>query len=971
MATRTSMRSRLAGVGSQVWRMLAMVVLIGAALAVSTDHSHADAPVDVVITDTSFTLSWSADGEVKFYWWQPIARKLERVTVSDAKSWTATGLQPESEHEFSFFGAFYASLKFKTKASGDPPPPPPPPPTPEVSIAAGSNITEGGTASFTLTASPAPTSSINVSVSPSQSGNFGVGSTAKTVTIQTSGTTTVTFSTTNDSVDEADGSVTATIDSGAGYTVSSSKGSATLAVADDDVPELSIASDGNVTEGSAASFTITASPTPHAALTANVDITAAGSFGVTTGTRTVTIPTSGSQSFTVSTSGDTTDESNGSITATLSTGTGYTVSSSAGSASATVSDNDDPPAAKPVVSITAGSDITEGNDASFTVTVSPQQTGGLGVSLVVSESGAFISQIELQHILLMTERLTVTVSTGDDSTDEPDGTITATIRDLDTYTVSPTAGSATLAVADNDVPELSIASDGNVTEGSVASFTITASPTPHTALTANVDITATGSFGVTTGARTVTIPTSGSKAFTVSTSGDTTDEPDGSVSAALSTGTGYTVSSSAGSATATVADNDDPPVQSDTDTDTDIETDTDTDTESDTSSTTCDLPDDAITVDIVTGWRDALDPIKAVAGIKRWNRVLEALGVDTETGLSGMPADLAQNVADWLGNTRWDRTSRTLAAQEACDAEPSPQPLQQAIPEISITSGSDITEGGTVTFTLTATPAPTTDINVSVSVTESESFTQHGQTGNRTVTMTNTGTASFTVTTIDDSNDDFAGTITATVNSGTGYTVSSTAGSTYANVYDNDDPTVFVNAGSAITEGMDAVFKFQVSATQTKAIRVNLTVSQSGEFATTGPRTITITTSGIYHLIVPTTDDSTEESAGSVTVTINPGAGYTGAGSATVKVADSDKPLMGRALASSNCVSKSLKEKVRDYHYDNRKKPPDHGLNWWRVRTAFADAPGSKYPPYTAAEAIASEATWSGWTPCAGSAQMH
>ena len=959
MTTRTSMRSRLTGVGSQVWRMLAMVVLIGAALAVSTDHSQAEAPVDVVITDTSFTLSWSADGEVKFYWWQPIARKLERVTVSDAKSWTATGLQPESEHEFSFFGAFYASLKFKTKASGDPspppPPPPPPPPTPEVSIAAGTDITEGGTASFTLTANPAPTSSITVGVSPSQSGSFGVGSTAKTVTIQTSGTATVTFSTTNDSVDEADGSVTATIDSGTGYTVSSSKGTATLAVADDDVPELSIASDGNVTEGSAASFTISASPTPHTALTANVDITAAGSFGVTTGTRTVTIPTSGSQSFTVSTSGDSTDEPHGSVTATLSTGTGYTVSSSAGSASATVSDNDDPPAAKPVVSVTAGSDITEGNDASFTVTVSPQQTGGLGVSLVVSESGAFISQIELQHILLMTERLTVTVSTGDDSTDEPDGTITATIRDLDTYTVSPTAGSATLAVADNDVPELSIASDGNVTEGSAASFTITASPTPHTALTASVDITATGSFGVTTGAQTVTIPTSGSKLFTVSTSGDSTDESNGSVTATLSTGTGYTVSSSAGTATATVSDDDDPPAKPDTD----------TDTETDTTSTTCELPDDAITVAEVTGWRDALDPNKASAGINRWNRILEALGVDTGSGLTAMTADQAQDVADWLGNSRWDRTARTLTAQDECDAEPQPQPLQQATPEISITSGSDVTEGGTVTFTLTATPAPTSDINVSVSVTESESFTQHGQTGNRTVTMTSTGTVSFTVTTIDDSNDDFAGTVTATVNSGTGYTVSSTAGSTYANVYDDDDPTVFVNAGSAITEGADAVFKFQVSATQTKAIRVNLTISQSGDFVTTGQRTITITTSGIYHLMVPTTDDSTEESAGSVTVTINPGAGYTLSWSsyATVKVSDNDKPLMGRKLASSTCVTDSLKKKVRDYHYANIKKPPDHGLNWWRVRTAFADAPGSKYPPYTAAEASANEATWSGWTP--------
>ena len=79
----------------------------------------------------------------------------------------------------------------------------------------------------------------------------------------------------------------------------------------------------------------------------------------------------------------------------------------------------------------------------------------------------------------------------------------------------------------------------------------------------------------------------------------------------------------------------------------------------------CNLPSDAVSVAEVTGWRDALDTTKAAAGIKRWNRVLATLGVDT--GEQPMSADLAQAVSNWLKNTRWDRTARTLDAIEQCD----------------------------------------------------------------------------------------------------------------------------------------------------------------------------------------------------------------------------------------------------------------------------------------------------------------
>ena len=433
------------------WRLLAMVALIGAALVVSTDHSVAQPPVDVVTTDTSITLTWSAEGEVVFFWYQKAAEQTDYVSVTDAKSWTATGLQPESEHEFRFYAAFFGTLEVTTDASTTPPP------TPEVSIAAGANITEGGDATFTLTATPAPTQAIDVKVSPLLAGDYGIPSAIKTVSVPTSGTATVTFSTTDDSVDETDGSVTASIVSGTGYTSSTTNGSATVAIADNDVPELSIASDGDITEGTAASFTITASPTPYTALSVDVGVSALGSFGVTTGTQTITVPTSGSQTFTVSTSGDSTDEPDGSVTVLLGSGTGYDVSSSASSATAAISDDDVPPTPDPEVSISAGSSITEGSDATFTISVSPTQSATLDVSVTVSQTGAYASTGQQTVTIPTSGSYTLTVSTTNDSTDEPDGSIVATLDSGTGYTVSSSNGQATVAVSDDDDPPTPVA----------------------------------------------------------------------------------------------------------------------------------------------------------------------------------------------------------------------------------------------------------------------------------------------------------------------------------------------------------------------------------------------------------------------------------------------------------------------------------------------------------------------------------
>ncbi len=262
----------------------------------------------------------------------------------------------------------------------------PPPTEPEISIAAGADITEGGDATFTVTATPKPAADLEVTVEVSQSGDY-ASTGSQTITISTSGSQTLTVSTTNDTNDEADGSVTATVSTGTGYTVSASASAATVAVSDDDVPEISIAADTDITEGSDATFTVTATPKPAADLNVTVEVSQSGDYA-SIGSQTVTIPTTGSQTLTVSTTNDSNDEADGSVTATISTGTGYTVSSSASAATVAVSDDDDAPTL-PEVSIAAGADITEGGSASFAVTATPPPSTQLTVNYTVSQSGDF------------------------------------------------------------------------------------------------------------------------------------------------------------------------------------------------------------------------------------------------------------------------------------------------------------------------------------------------------------------------------------------------------------------------------------------------------------------------------------------------------------------------------------------------------------------------------------------------------
>ena len=448
-------------------------------------------------------------------------------------------------------------------------PEPDPVTVPAVSVSAGADVTEGGDAVFTVTASPAPAADLAVSVDIAADGAYGITAGKRTVTIPTAGSATLTLATTNDDTDEPDGSVTATVAAGEGYTVGA-PASGSVSIQDDDEPPpaepaVTIAAGASpVTEGGDATFTLTASPAPASPLTVSVTVAVDGAYGITAGKQTVTIPTAGSATLTLATTNDDTDEPDGSVTVTLNDGEGYTVGAPA-SDTLSIEDDDLPP---PVVTVTASTaPVTEGGDAVFTVSASRAPDADLAVTLEVADapdSDFVAGGDEGARTVTIPDGATsvvFTLATANDATDEPDGVVTVTLKAGEGYTVGAPA-SDTLSIEDDDLPPpvVSIAAKAaSVTEGGAATFTLTADRAPAADLTVTLAVSETGDHvaAETEGAATAVIARGETQAaFSVATVNDDADEPDGVVTVTLKAGEGYTVASSQGAATVTVSDDD-------------------------------------------------------------------------------------------------------------------------------------------------------------------------------------------------------------------------------------------------------------------------------------------------------------------------------------------------------------------------------------------------------------------------------
>ena len=326
-------------------------------------------------------------------------------------------------------------------------------------------------------------------------------------------------------------------------------------------PEIAVSAGSAVTEGGDAVFTLTATPAPAADLAVSVTVATDGDWGVTAGSRTVTIPTTGSATLTLATTGDDADEPDGSVTVTVADGSGWTAGDPA-SGTVAVRDDDAP---LPVVTLAAGAAVTEGGDAVFTLTASPAPAADLPVSVSVAADGDYGISAGTQTVTIPTTgSATLTLATTDDATDEPDGSVTATVQAGSGYTVGASA-SGTVAVRDDDLPPPVVtiaAKAGSVSEGGDAVFTLTADRAPDADLTVTLAVSETGDgdhvAAADEGPAALVIPKGATEAaFIVATVNDDADEPDGAAVVTVEAGAGYTVGDPA-SASVEVKDDDVP-----------------------------------------------------------------------------------------------------------------------------------------------------------------------------------------------------------------------------------------------------------------------------------------------------------------------------------------------------------------------------------------------------------------------------
>ena len=156
-------------------------------------------------------------------------------------------------------------------------------------------------------------------------------------------------------------------------------------------------------------------------------------------------------------------------------------------ATLTITDDDD----LPVVTVASGGDVTEGEDATFTLTRSGTDVSGtLVVTFAVTGGDSVLAGVPPTSATFGASSTTATVAipTTDDQTDEPDATLTLTLTDGDAYDLG-TPAQAEAGVSDNEAtPALSVA-DASAPESDDLVFPVTLNPASWQAISVDYAIT--------------------------------------------------------------------------------------------------------------------------------------------------------------------------------------------------------------------------------------------------------------------------------------------------------------------------------------------------------------------------------------------------------------------------------------------------------------------------------------------------
>ena len=243
---------------------------------------------------------------------------------------------------------------------------------------------------------------------------------------------------------------------------------------------VSVSAGGAVTEGSASTFTVelsgaVSSPVTVGWETSDATATAGSDYTVSSGTVTFVAGSAASQTLTVPTLGDTLAESEETFTVTL---TGWTLPDgvSLGTATATGRITDDEAL---TVSVSGPSTVVEGDAATFTVSVAGgASTAPVAVTYTVGGTATVGSDYTAPSGPLMLgageASGTISIPTAADAVLDPGERVSVTLSGATTSAGKVTADAtpAVTTIADEGTETVSVRSDGAVTEGSSATFTV-------------------------------------------------------------------------------------------------------------------------------------------------------------------------------------------------------------------------------------------------------------------------------------------------------------------------------------------------------------------------------------------------------------------------------------------------------------------------------------------------------------------
>ena len=246
-----------------------------------------------------------------------------------------------------------------------------------------------------------------------------------------------------------------------------------------------------------------------------------------------------------------------------------------------------------------------------------------------------------------------------------------------------------------------------------------------------------------------------------------------------------------------------------------------------------------------------------------------------------------------------------VGAATAASASATVMPKQ---PEVTIAATTpSVTEGEHVSFTLTVTPRPASALTVTLSWEQDGAFLTEDRP--QTIIVPTTGTAKLTAETRDDSTDEPHGSVTVTVEAGSGYRVGS-PGSATVTVRDNDPaspgggspgggggggggggaPTPPPPSGPPVTvtisvspttieEGQSVTFTVTATPAPTSALQVNVNPQSIHVNVGKLPRTIAISGGNTTGTVTITTIDDddppySEKHKGKISLLITSGSGY-------------------------------------------------------------------------------------------------